>query len=52
MEKSSHTCVKLQTGTAFQLEQAPVFYIKTTLLLGVGSLSFLWLEGRLLFVEQ
>lgn len=37
MEKSSHEFIKLQTNTALRFEQAPVFYIKTTLLLGIRS---------------
>lgn len=39
MEKSSQKFVKLQTSTALHFEQAPVFYIKTTLLLGTASSS-------------
>lgn len=41
MEKSSHELVKLQTSAALDLEQAPVFYIKSTpaMLLGIRSSS-------------
>lgn len=41
MEKSSHKCVELRTGASFHFEQAPVVFIKTALLLGIGSFSFL-----------
>lgn len=41
MEKPSPELVKLQTSTAVDLEQAPVFYIKSALgmLLGIRSSS-------------